>query len=58
MNNVVAPKIKVNYLNAAGVNFIKHFPLSLTTRPNKLDRLSLETLSSQVLEFASKVQML
>ena len=40
------------------VNFIKHFPLSLTTRPNKLDRLSLETLSSQVIEFASKVQML
>ena len=58
MNNVVAPKIKVNYLNPAGVYFIKHFPSSLTTRPNKLDRLSLETLSSQVLEFASKVQML
>jgi hypothetical protein len=32
--------------------------LSLTTRPNKLDHLSLETLSSQALEFASKVQML
>jgi hypothetical protein len=41
-----------------GVNFIKHFPSSLMPRPNKLDRLSLETLSSQVLEFASKVQML
>jgi len=27
-------------------------------RPNKLECLSLETLSSQVLEFASKVQML
>jgi hypothetical protein len=32
------------------------FPLSLTTRPNKLEGLSLETLSSQVLEFEGKVR--
>jgi len=50
---------KLNQTNLQpGVNFIKHFTSSLTMRPNKLDRLSLETLSSQVLEFASKVQML
>ncbi len=35
-----------------GVNVIKlYFPLSLMTGPNKLEHLSLETLSSQVLEF-------
>jgi hypothetical protein len=32
------------------------FPLSLTTRPNKLEGLSLETLSSQVLEFEGKAR--
>jgi hypothetical protein len=42
-----------------GVDVMKlFFPPSLTTRPNKLERLSLETLSCRVLEFASKVQML
>jgi hypothetical protein len=30
------------------------FPSSLMTRPNKLEGLSLETLSSQVLEFEGK----
>jgi hypothetical protein len=37
-----------------GVNVIKLFPSSLTTRPNKLECLSLETLSSQVLEFEGR----
>ncbi len=32
----------------------KRFPSSLTTRPDKLEGLSLETLSSQVLEFEGK----
>ncbi len=32
------------------------FPLSLTTRPNKLEALSLETLSSLVLEFEGKAR--
>jgi hypothetical protein len=32
------------------------FPSSLTTRPNKLEGLSLETLSSQVLEFEGKAR--
>jgi hypothetical protein len=32
------------------------FPLSLMMRPNKLEHLSLETLSSQVLEFESKAR--
>jgi hypothetical protein len=31
-----------------GVNVIKLFPLSLMTRPNKLECLPLETLSSRV----------
>ncbi len=34
-----------------GVNVINIFPLSLMTRPNKLEGLPLETLSNQVLEF-------
>jgi hypothetical protein len=33
---------------------LNFFPLSLTTRPNQLECLSLETLSSQVLEFEDK----
>jgi hypothetical protein len=37
-----------------GVNVIKLFPPSLMMRPNKLEHLSLETLSSQVLEFEGK----
>ncbi len=32
------------------------FPLSLTTRPNKQEGLSFETLSSQVLEFDGKTR--
>ncbi len=32
------------------------FSLTLTTRPNKLEGLSLETLSSQVLEFGGKAR--
>jgi hypothetical protein len=32
------------------------FPLSLTTRPNKLKGLSLDTLSSQVLELECKAR--
>ncbi len=32
------------------------FPLSLTMRPNKLEGLSLETLSSHVLEFEGKAR--
>ncbi len=30
---------------------LNFFPSSLTTRPNKLEHLSLETITSQVLEF-------
>jgi hypothetical protein len=41
----------------SGVNFIKKFPSSLMTRPNKLECLSLETLSSQVLEFEGKARV-
>jgi hypothetical protein len=33
------------------------FLLSLTMRPNKLEHLSLETLSSQVLEFEGKARV-
>jgi hypothetical protein len=40
----------------SGVNVIKGFPSSLTMRPNKLEGLSLETLSSQVLEFEGKAR--
>jgi hypothetical protein len=39
-----------------GVNFIKLFPSSLTMRPNKLEHVSLETLSSQVIEFEGKAR--
>jgi hypothetical protein len=35
---------------------LNFFPLSLTMRPNKLEVLSLETLSSQVLEFEGKAR--
>ncbi len=37
-----------------GVNVKRLFPLSLMMRPNKLEGLSLETLSSWVLEFEGK----
>jgi hypothetical protein len=40
-----------------GVDFIKLFSLSLIMRPNKLEQLSLETLSSQVLEFEGKARV-
>jgi hypothetical protein len=36
------------------VNVIKLFSLALMTRPDKLEGLSLENLSSQVLEFEGK----
>jgi hypothetical protein len=36
--------------------FENFFHLSLMTRPNKLEHLSLETLSSQVLEFEGKAR--
>ncbi len=39
---------------SAGVNVIKLFLLSLMTRHYKLEDLSLETLTSQVLEFEGK----
>ena len=38
------------------VHFIKLFSLLQITRPNKLEGLSLETLSSQVLEFEGKAR--
>jgi hypothetical protein len=39
------------------VTILKNFfPSSLMTRPNKVDRLSLETLSNQVLEFEGKAR--
>ncbi len=37
-------------------NVLKLFPLSLTMRTNKLEGLSLETLSSQVLVFEGKAR--
>ncbi len=36
--------------------FLNFFSSSLMTRPNKLEGLSLETLSSQVLEFEGKAR--
>jgi hypothetical protein len=39
-----------------GVNAIKKFPSSLKIRPNELEHLSLETLSSHVLEFEGKAR--
>jgi hypothetical protein len=41
---------------APDANVINLFPLVLMTRPNKLEHLSLETLSSQVLEFEGKAR--
>ncbi len=46
----VAPEV------TPGVNFIKLFPLSLMMRPGKLQHLSLENLSSEVLEFEGKAR--
>ena len=43
-------------LRQPGVNVVKLFPLPLTMRPNKLEHLSLETLSSLVLEFEGKAR--
>jgi hypothetical protein len=48
--------IKMMHKNP-GVNVIKLFPSSLMTRPSKLEGLSLETLSSQVLEFVGKARV-
>ncbi len=58
MNFSVGPKfIKfLSWLNDFQVSMLNFFPSSLTTRPNKLEHLSLETLSSQVLEFESKAR--
>jgi hypothetical protein len=39
-----------------GVNVTKLFSFVTTMRPNKLEGLSLETLSSQVLEFEVKAR--
>ena len=39
---------------APGFNVIKLFPLLMMMRPNKLEHLSLETLSSRVLELEGK----
>jgi hypothetical protein len=39
-----------------GVNVIKLFYSSLMTMPNKLEHLSVETLSSKVLEFEGKAR--
>jgi hypothetical protein len=39
-----------------GVNVIKLFTSSLMMRPNKLEHLSVETLSSQALEFEGKAR--
>jgi hypothetical protein len=39
-----------------GVDVIKLFSLLLTMRPNKQKHLSLETLSSQVVEFEGKAR--
>jgi hypothetical protein len=41
----------------SGANFITVLRLSLTSRPNEQEGLPLETLSSQVLDCASKVQI-
>jgi hypothetical protein len=35
---------------------LNFFPSFLTTRPNKLERLSLESLSSQILDFEGKAR--
>ncbi len=59
MNFSVGPKfIKfLSWLNDFQVSMLQNFfPSSLTMRPNKLEHLSLETLSSQVLEFESKAR--
>ncbi len=49
-------KLNFEKLFTPGVNVIKLFPSSLTTRSNKLESMSLEILSSQVLEFESKAR--
>jgi hypothetical protein len=46
--------IDLNIFLRLGVNVMKLF--SLRMRPNKLEHLSLETLSSQVLEFEGKAR--
>ena len=39
-----------------GVNITKLFSFVTDTRPNKLEQLSLETLSSQILDFEGKAR--
>ncbi len=48
--------IMIQSITTPCVNVIKLFPSSLMMRPNKLKHLSLETLSSQVLEFEGKAR--
>ncbi len=43
-------------LLSRGINVIKKFPLSLTTRQNKPEGLPLVTLSNRVLEFEGKAK--
>jgi hypothetical protein len=56
----VKPEVKVEAVAEPqappGLNLIKLFSSSLMTRPNKLEGLPLETLSSQVLEFEGKAR--
>jgi hypothetical protein len=48
--------LHISQIMQTGVNVIKKFPSSLMMRPNKLEGLSLETLSSEVLEFEGKAR--
>jgi hypothetical protein len=48
--------IEITLKQLPGVNVIKKFPLSLMLRPTKLEGLSLETLSSQVLALEGKAR--
>jgi hypothetical protein len=51
-----APKKESFIRLTADVNVTKLFPLSLTTKPSKLEGLSFEYFSSQVLGFESKAR--
>jgi len=48
--------VSAKLVDGQGPMLQNFFPSSLTTRPNKLEGLSLETLSSQVLEFEGKAR--
>jgi hypothetical protein len=56
----VKPEVKVEAVAEPqappGLNLIKLFSSSLMTRPNKLEGLPSETLSSQILEFEGKAR--